>query len=443
MLKLEVGKKYRSRKGDVWECTGLHHDSAYTHECETAGRATCFLKNGNYWSVVDKPSEDDLIEEVVDEDEIPPGSLVPPEKLELAREMCRNGEPFFVTAKRNGPDSGYLPASAERTREWDSDWFYFKRGPLTSEPDDPQGDVELRDDDVITEAEPQGIKLEVGKRYRSRQGDVWDCVEHHALSTLPFRCKSGERDTWFAANGGYSSRNDWINDDDLIEEVVDEAATIEPGDEFSLENPPKLRRVHISHGCEFTNNDVETCRLAAQMQSDGVAFEFWSPFRNDWSDNAGDPIDFRLPGWFRRRPEPQDDGPGFDGWEERYGEQSTLPDSGDRTNFSTGAVRDAMQGKGLPSLIPPQAIIRLARRFEDGAAKYSRNNWMKGIPLSRFQDAIQRHLLAAAEGKTDEDHLGAVLWNAAAWIWTEDEIAAGRLPAELDDLPYREHRRAE
>lgn len=116
---------------------------------------------------------------------------------------------------------------------------------------------------------------------------------------------------------------------------------------------------------------------------------------------------------------------------------SALPDSGDRTNFSTGAVRDAMQGKGLPSLIPPQAIIRLAKRFEDGAVKYSRNNWMKGIPLSRFQDAIQRHLLAAAEGKTDEDHLGAVLWNAAAWIWTEDEIAAGRLPAELDDLPYR------
>ena len=117
--------------------------------------------------------------------------------------------------------------------------------------------------------------------------------------------------------------------------------------------------------------------------------------------------------------------------------ESTLPDSGDRTQFDTGAVRDAMSGKGLPSLIPPEAIRRCARRFEDGANKYGLHNWMKGIPLSRYQDAITRHTLAAAEGQTDEDHLGAVLWNAAAWVWTQDEIEAGRLPESLDDRPYR------
>ena len=117
--------------------------------------------------------------------------------------------------------------------------------------------------------------------------------------------------------------------------------------------------------------------------------------------------------------------------------ETTLPDSGDRTQFDTGAVRDAMSGKGLPSLIPPEAIRRCARRFEDGANKYGLHNWMKGIPLSRYQDAITRHTLAAAEGQTDEDHLGAVLWNAAAWVWTQDEIEAGRLPESLDDRPYR------
>lgn len=117
--------------------------------------------------------------------------------------------------------------------------------------------------------------------------------------------------------------------------------------------------------------------------------------------------------------------------------EPTLPDSGDRTQFGTGAVRDAMNGKGLPSLIPPEAIRRCARRFEDGANKYGLHNWMKGIPLSRYQDAITRHTLAAAEGQTDEDHLGAVLWNAAAWVWTQDEIEAGRLPESLDDRPYR------
>ncbi len=117
---------------------------------------------------------------------------------------------------------------------------------------------------------------------------------------------------------------------------------------------------------------------------------------------------------------------------------SVLPDSGARTEFDTGAVRDAMSGKGMPSLVPPAAIRSLARRFEDGATKYGRDNWLKGIPLSRYQDAIIRHTLAAAEGQDDEDHLGAVLWNAAAWIETERRIESQLLPDSLDDLPYRE-----
>ena len=116
---------------------------------------------------------------------------------------------------------------------------------------------------------------------------------------------------------------------------------------------------------------------------------------------------------------------------------SEFPDSGGRTEFETGSVRDAMEGKGIPSLIPPEAIRRLALRFEGGAIKYGRDNWKKGQPLSRYHDAIIRHTLAAAEGQDDEDHLGAVLWNAAAWIWTEDAIARGALPPGLDDRTYK------
>lgn len=116
---------------------------------------------------------------------------------------------------------------------------------------------------------------------------------------------------------------------------------------------------------------------------------------------------------------------------------SALPSSGHMTQFNTGAVRDAMPGKGLPSHIPPVAIRKMALRFEAGASKYGYGNWMKGIPLSRYQDAITRHLLAWAEGKTDEDHMGAVLWNAAAAAWTEEAIASGKLPKELDDLMFR------
>lgn len=119
---------------------------------------------------------------------------------------------------------------------------------------------------------------------------------------------------------------------------------------------------------------------------------------------------------------------------------SRIPDTGARTAFTTGAVRDASVGKGIPSRIPPIALHALAVRFEDGAIKYPDGehgpNWMQGIPLSRFYDAVERHKNKAAQGHTDEDHFGAMLWNAAAWLWTENEIKEGRLPAELNDLPF-------
>lgn len=120
---------------------------------------------------------------------------------------------------------------------------------------------------------------------------------------------------------------------------------------------------------------------------------------------------------------------------------STLPDSGARTDFSTGAVRDAASGKGLPSSIPYVALQKLARRYEDGRTKYpdtnGKPNWQQGIPLSRYHDAMIRHAYQWAEGDTSEDHLGAVLWNAAGAAWTEEQIKEGKLPSELDDLPFR------
>ena len=117
---------------------------------------------------------------------------------------------------------------------------------------------------------------------------------------------------------------------------------------------------------------------------------------------------------------------------------TTLPDSGDRTEFATGAVRDIGKGKGLPSEIPPIALTRLARHCEAGAKKYGIGNFRKGIPLSRLYDSAFRHLLAASQGDNTEDHLAAVLWNVSVWMWTDAEISAGRLPADLNDLPYQE-----
>ena len=114
--------------------------------------------------------------------------------------------------------------------------------------------------------------------------------------------------------------------------------------------------------------------------------------------------------------------------------ECVLPSSGSMSNFETGAVRDAMEGKGLPSLIPTCALRSIAKRFEDGATKYGRDNWMKGIPLSRYCDASHRHLWALRDGKTDEDHFGAVLWNIACWQKTKELIDSGELPETLNDI---------
>lgn len=116
---------------------------------------------------------------------------------------------------------------------------------------------------------------------------------------------------------------------------------------------------------------------------------------------------------------------------------STLPTSGEKKVFESGAQRDGDVGRGRFSLIPPTALLALAKRFEDGAVHYGDNNWMKGMPLSRLYDSMMRHLLAASENDKSEDHLGAILWNASAWIWTEQAIKDGRLPHELNDLPYK------
>jgi len=112
-----------------------------------------------------------------------------------------------------------------------------------------------------------------------------------------------------------------------------------------------------------------------------------------------------------------------------------LPDTGGRSEFSTGAVRDASRGKGVPSHLPTRALLRASRRFEDGAAKYDAHNWRKGIPLSRYIDSLNRHTWLFMQGDTSEDHLGAITWNALCLSETFDLISEGKLPESLNDLP--------
>lgn len=149
-------------------------------------------------------------------------------------------------------------------------------------------------------------------------------------------------------------------------------------------------------------------------------------------------------------------------------------DSGNRTEFETGAVRDIQQGKGRFDLMPLGAVesllwiyergnyaasgmfsdvikyidefkkegtsdsllravccyaratrkdifalmLAVARHFENGALKYGEHNWEKGIPISRYIDSALRHLIKDLAGETDEDHAAAFVWNCMCAAWT-------------------------
>jgi hypothetical protein len=112
-----------------------------------------------------------------------------------------------------------------------------------------------------------------------------------------------------------------------------------------------------------------------------------------------------------------------------------LKDSGERRQFSTGAVRDRGALKGRPDLRAVHALQRYDLHNEKGAAKYSARNWEQGMPLSEFFNSAQRHADKLLAGYTDEDHEAAWVWNVMHFIETKHRIAVGLLPSELDDMP--------
>lgn len=149
--------------------------------------------------------------------------------------------------------------------------------------------------------------------------------------------------------------------------------------------------------------------------------------------------------------------PGLDERGEMY-----IRDSGNRTEFSTGAVRDIQHGKGRCDLMPFSVLSRMfcddifaeielfqqtggtaclynvleesaavlrfesawdmvlevAKHFEDGAKKYGENNWRKGIPVSRYIDSAVRHYIKYMRGDKDEPHDRAFAWNIMCAVWT-------------------------
>lgn len=138
-------------------------------------------------------------------------------------------------------------------------------------------------------------------------------------------------------------------------------------------------------------------------------------------------------------------------------------DSGDRTQFPSGAVRDMQKGKGRCDLLPLDVIADLmcsktlleihkfqsssdihclkaaleyfvecneewsdyvdmildvAKHFEEGAEKYGEDNWKKGLPVKNYISSAVRHFLKWSRSDQDEPHNRAFCWNIICAIWT-------------------------
>lgn len=104
-----------------------------------------------------------------------------------------------------------------------------------------------------------------------------------------------------------------------------------------------------------------------------------------------------------------------------------IKDSGERTEFETGAKRDMHAGKGRMDLLPWYGIMEVSKHCEEGALKYGEHNVDKGIPLHSLLDSASRHLAKYMVGMDDEDHLRAACWNL---LWALNQR---QTHPELDD----------
>ena len=108
-----------------------------------------------------------------------------------------------------------------------------------------------------------------------------------------------------------------------------------------------------------------------------------------------------------------------------------IKDSGQRTEFESGAVRDMHDGKGRMDLLPWAAIIEVSKHCDAGAKKYGEHNVDKGIPTSSLCDSAARHLAKYLDGQVDENHLVAAAWNL---LWALEMVEKH---PDLVDTPWR------
>ena len=78
-----------------------------------------------------------------------------------------------------------------------------------------------------------------------------------------------------------------------------------------------------------------------------------------------------------------------------------------------------MDGKIRYDLIPPEALLELARVYTNGASKYGDHNVEKGIPVHECIGAIERHIARLKMGQDlSPRHYTHEAAHAAFWCFT-------------------------
>ena len=103
-----------------------------------------------------------------------------------------------------------------------------------------------------------------------------------------------------------------------------------------------------------------------------------------------------------------------------------VKDSGERTQFASGMVRDVTTGKRDYSLaLDGPMFDRWAEHLTKGAVKYAKRNWMQAsgtAEYERFRESALRHFLQWFRGQTDEDHAAAVFFNINGAEYTKERM---------------------
>lgn len=82
-----------------------------------------------------------------------------------------------------------------------------------------------------------------------------------------------------------------------------------------------------------------------------------------------------------------------------------IKDSGERTQFESGAVRDMHEGKGDIASIPWESVLRLSRHYEAGAKNIS-----DGITGKEYQFQVLSIPLAGTLQSTNAGWMMKIIW---------------------------------